>query len=93
MLTVDADRKTVDLEAEGVVQAGLHLSNLIRVEEGEGVVEGSMHVTGALARLGWKLTLYAEGDRLLSIGSGVSRLTGRISVNPLKLRKILKTLR
>jgi len=93
LLSVDADKKTLDVEAEGVGKAGLHISDLIKVEEGgAGMIEGSLKVTGALSRLGWKLTLYAEGDRVLSMGSGVSRLTGRISVNPLKLRKLLKAL-
>ena len=94
VLTVNADRKTLDVEAAGVGEAGLRLSDLVKAQEGGGnVIEGSLHVTGALARLGWRLTLYAEGDRIISMGNGVSRLTGRISVNPLRLRKLLKALR
>jgi len=94
LLSVDADRKTLDVEADGAGEAGLHLSDLVKLEEGKGgMIEGSMHVTDALSRLGWRLTLYAEGDRILSMGSGVSRLTGRISVNPLRLRKLLKALK
>ncbi|HYB07312.1 MAG TPA: hypothetical protein VEB87_04050 [Nitrososphaerales archaeon] len=94
LVSVDADKKTLDVEVEGVGEAGLHLSDLIKLEEGRGgMIEGSMHVTGALSRVGWRLSLYAEGDRVLSMGSGMSRLTGRISVNPLKLRKLLRAIK
>lgn len=94
LLSLDAGAKTLDVEADGVGEAGLHLSDLIKLQEGgASVIEGSIHASGALSRLGWKLTLYAEGERVLSMGSGVSRLTGRIGVNPLTLRKLLKALR
>ena len=94
LLSFDADEKTLDVEADGAGEAGLRLSDLVRLEEGKGgAVEGSLHVTGELARLGWKLTLYSGGDRVLSMGSGVSRLTGRVNVNPLRLRKLLKALK
>lgn len=94
MLAFDADEKTLQVEADGVGEAGLHISDLVKLNEGKGgMVEGSMHLTGALARLGWKLTLYAGGDEVMSMGKGVSRLTGRVSVNPLRLRKLLKALK
>jgi hypothetical protein len=93
-LSINADTKTLEVEAEGVGEAGLHLSDFVKQQEGPAnILEGSMHVGGSLSRLGWKLTLYAEGDRILSMGRGVSRLTGRIKVNPLKLKKILKVLK
>ena len=94
VVTVDADRKAVDVEADGVREAGLHLADLVKLQEGRtGMIAGSVHVTGALARLGWKMTLYDEGERILSMGSGVSRLTGHVRLNPLKLRKLLKDLK
>ena len=94
LLTIDADKKTIDLEADGVREAGLRISDQVKLEEGgRGRLGGAMRVTGALARLGWKLSLYAEGDRVVSMGSGVSRLTGHISVNPLKLRKLLDAMK
>ncbi len=94
LVTVDAESKTLDVEADGVREAGLHLSDIVRVQEGgSNLIEGSRQVTSVLSTLGWKLTLYAEGDRILTMGSGVSRLTGRISVNPFRLRKLLKALK
>ena len=94
VVTIDADQKTIDLEAQGVRDAGLRISDLVKLEEGGGgMLGGPMRVTGALARLGWKLSLYAEGDRVVTMGSGVSRLTGHVSVNPLKLRKLLDAMK
>jgi hypothetical protein len=94
LLSVDADAKALDLEADGMGEAGLRLSDLIKLQEGHGgVVEGSIHVARALSRLGWKLTLYERGDKVLSMGRSASRLTGRISVNPLRLKKLLEALR
>ena len=93
LISVDADKKTLEVEAEGAADAGLRLSELVRPREGaSAMIEEPMRVSGELSRLGWKLSLYAEGDKVLSMGSGVSRLTGHISVNPLKLRKLLKAL-
>ena len=93
VISVDADAKTLDVEAEGVADAGLHLTDLVRLQESSGLTVGSARAAGVLSRLGWKLTLYAGGDRILSMGSGVSRLTGHVSVNPLRLRKLLKVLK
>jgi len=93
LLSVDADLKALDLEADGMGDAGLRLTDLVKLQGQGGLVEGSMHVAGALSRLGWKLTLYERGDKVLSMGSGVSRLTGRISVNPLRLKRLLDALR
>jgi hypothetical protein len=94
MISIDADSKTVEVEADGVGEAGLHLSDLVKVEEGtSSMIQGSMHVTGALSHMGWKLVLFAGGERILTMGSGTSRLTGHISVNPLRLKKLLDVLR
>jgi len=93
-LSINSDEKTLEVEADGAREAGLRLSDLVKLQEGPAnALEGSGHLAGALSRLGWKLTLCAGGDRVLTMGSGVSRLTGRINVNPLKLRKLLQTLR
>jgi len=92
-LSINSDKKTLDVEASGARKAGLHLSEFVTVQEGPvNLLEASGHVAGELSRLGWKLTLYAEGDKVLAVGSGVSRLTGRISLNPLKLKKLLEAL-
>jgi hypothetical protein len=93
-LSIDSDDKTLEVDAYGAREAGFRLSALVSAEEGRvGVLEGSRHVAGALARLGWRLTLSAEGEQILNMGRGASRLTGRISVNPLKLRKLLDALK
>lgn len=94
LLSVDADEKTLEVEISGAKEVGLRLSNLTRLEEGSvRVLEGSRTVAGALSRLGWKLTLCSEGERMLTMGSGAPRLTGRIRVSPLKLKKLLDALR
>ena len=94
LLTIDADKKTLDLEVEGVRQAGLRISDLVKLEEGSGnPIGGSLQMTGTLARLGWNLSLYLEGERIANMGSGVSRLTGHVSVNPFKLRKLLNAMK
>ncbi len=93
LATLDADRKMLDLEVGGMEESGVRLSDLIKIRTGAGAaLQESMRVSGTLSRLGWKLNLYADGDRVLSMGSGVSRLTGHISVSPRRLRKLLKSL-
>lgn len=92
-LSINSDEKTLEVETYGAREAGLSLSGLVKLQEGQvGVLEGSEHAAGELSRIGWKLTLRAEGDRVLSMGNGISRMTGRISVNPLKLRKLREAL-
>jgi hypothetical protein len=82
------------VEADGAREAGLRLSDFVKIREGPiGFLEGSEHLVGELSHLGWTLTLYARGEKILALGSGVSRLTGRISVNPLRLKKLLDALR
>jgi hypothetical protein len=94
MISVDADSKTLEVEADGFGEAGLHLSDIVRVQEGSSsILQGSRQVTGVLSSLGWKLTLYADGELVLTMGRGVSRLTGHIGLNPLRLKKLLKALR
>lgn len=93
LLSVDADEKTLDVEADGLAEAGLHLSAFGLGGNLVSELAGSMHYTGALSRAGWKLNLYSEGDRVLTMGKGVSRLTGRVSVNPIRLRRLLKVLK
>ena len=93
LLSINSDEKTLEVETDGAKEAGLRLSDLVKLKEGRmGVMEGSEHAAGTLSRLGWKLTLRSEGNGVLTMGSGVSRLTGRIRVNPLKLRKLREAL-
>ena len=93
-IKVNGDSKTLEVEADAARQAGMKLSNLARMTGGPvGALKVPIGVAGALSQLGWKLTLRAEGEAVLSMGKGSSRLTGRISVNPLKARKLLKVIR
>ncbi len=94
ILSVDADEKTMEVEADGAREVGIRLSDLVKAQGGTAnMLEGSIHAVGALSRLGWKVTLYADGEKVLSVGKGVSRLTGGISVNPLGLRKLRRALK
>jgi hypothetical protein len=94
VLAVDADAKTMDVEADGAREVGISISDLVKAQGGTAnMLEGSMHAVGVLSRLGWKVTLYADGEKILSVGKGVSRLTGGISVNPLGLRKLRRALK
>ena len=94
LVSINSDKKTLEVEADGVREAGLRLSDFVKLQGGSvSLLESSGHAIGELSRLGWKLTLYADGDKTLAMGSGVSRLTGRISVNPLRLKKLLEALR
>lgn len=93
-LSINSDEKILEVETDGAKEAGLHLRDLVNLREGSvNVLEGSERAARELSRLGWKLTLNAEGERILSMGSGVSRVSGRISVNPLKLRQLREALR
>jgi len=93
-VTVDADSKTLDVDLEKAKGAGLQVSDILRIEGGRTAsVRGSVHVAGALSRLGWKLNLYSGGSRVASLGRGATRLTGHVSVNPLRLKTLLELLK
>ncbi len=93
-LSVRSDERELDLEVNGAKRAGVSLSKVIDLQEGRrNVLNGSEKIAKKLSSLGWKLTLYDKGDGLITMGSGVSRLTGRISANPLRLKRLLEALR
>ena len=90
---VNGDEKTLEVEAAVAKQAGISLSNLAKMDGGRvGALTGPISVAGVLSQAGWKLNLRAGGEVVLSMGRGSSRLTGRITMNPLKARKLLKVL-
>lgn len=94
MLSINSKEKLLDLEVVGAREAGLKLSGLIRLEEGDvNMLSGSEAVARKLSRLGWKLTLHDDGVHLVTLGSGVSRMTGHVSLNPMNLRRVLDALR
>jgi len=92
-IDVNGDKKTLDVEATAAKRAGISLSNLTRMKGGPlGALTGPIRFAGVLSQLEWKLTVRAGGEEVLSMGKGSSRLTGRITFNPLKTRKLLKVL-
>lgn len=93
-IEVNGDTKTLEVEATVAKQAGISLPNLAK-RNGDllGALMVPISAAGVLSQLGWKLTLHTGGEVVLSMGKGSSRLTGRITVNPLKTRKLLKVLR
>jgi hypothetical protein len=93
LLSVQSDGRLVDVELEGIKEAGVTLSRIIRLEVGDAnMLRGSESIARKLSHLGWRLTLYEKGDKVLTMGYGVSRLTGHISANPLKLKRLLDAL-
>jgi hypothetical protein len=94
LVKVDGDSRSVDLETQGIKEFGLKLSELIKLEGGEkgigGIISTSQSTAKRLSEGGWSLALYDKGSRIFKMGRGVSRLTGHIQVNLLKLRKILE---
>jgi hypothetical protein len=94
LLSLDSGEKVVGVELRGVKEAGIRLSRLIRLEGREGsAIGGAESVAKKLSEMGWRLTLYDRGDRVASVGSGSSRLTGHVSINPLKLGSLLDALK
>ncbi len=96
VLKVDAKERSLDLEAKGIRECGIKLSNLIELESGKkgirGMVSGSETTAKRLYEKDWSLTLYDRGSKILRMGRGVSRLTGHIQVNLLKFQRILESL-
>ncbi|MGA2664832.1 MAG: hypothetical protein ABSF83_07815 [Nitrososphaerales archaeon] len=93
LLSIDSRDRAMALEVQGAKQAGIRLRDLVSMEApGEGILRGSETIARRLSSIGWNLTLYDRGDRILTLGSGVSRLTGHVSVNPLKLRGLADVL-
>lgn len=96
LLKVDAESRSVDVEAAGVKECNLKLSSIVKLETGRSglpeLMKESRSTAKELSEKGWKFILYDKGQTILSMGRGVSRVTGRMSVNPLKLRKLLEAL-
>lgn len=104
LIRLDAESRSIDIEARGIKECGVKLSNLIAEENigdlkderrknkvGE-LLRNSEATASTLSKMGWSLSLYDGGDRLLTMGRGVSRLTGYVHFSPLKLRRIFDAL-
>jgi len=93
-IEVNGDEKTLEVEATVAKQAGIRLTKLAKMKGGPvSTLTGPASIAGVLSQLGWKVNLRSGGEVVLRMGRGSSRLTGRITVNPLKARKLLKILR
>jgi hypothetical protein len=93
-LKVDAKTRSVEVETRGVKECGITLSNIIELQgDGKGVralLKGSESTAKGLSEKGWKLILSDRNSTLITMGRGVSRLSGYMRINPLKLRKVLE---
>ena len=93
LLKVDAASRSIEVEAAGVKQTGIKISRVIKSSQAQGgvvrFIKESESTARALSRNGWELSLYDRGSRVLVMGRGVSKLTGYVHANPLKLGKIL----
>lgn len=95
LLTVDAESRSIGIEVEGIEESGVKLSNFgtpnHRVSF-TSLVRTSLTTAKDLAELGWRFSLNERGSTILMMGRGVSRLTGHVRGNPLKLRRLARIL-
>jgi hypothetical protein len=93
LLKVDAETRSLDVEVAGIKETGIKFSKIKTSEDQslgiQGLIKTSRETARELSDIGWKLSVYDKGKSVLTMGSGVSRLTGRISANPLRLRRLL----
>ncbi len=93
-LSIRSDERELDIDVSGAKRAGVKLSEVIKLEEGsESILTASERAAKKLSGISWRLTLYDTGTQILTMGSGVSRLTARVRVNPLRLKRLLEALR
>ncbi len=89
-LKINGELKTVDVELRGLEESDLHLSSIFP-ETKKNLYESMKDSTGlaqALYKDGWNLRIFDDGERLLSMGRGITPLTGHVWLNPLKLTKL-----
>ena len=93
LVHLDAETRTLDVDVDGLRTAGLRIRDLVGQNEGVfGGLTGPVRIASKMSDLGWSLAVYAGKEKVLTVGSGMSRLTGRIGLNPLKTRKLLRAL-
>ncbi len=92
LVKIDAEKKTFDLELKGFEESGLRLSDLMGSSK-KGFLD-SIRQSGGLAHTldkeGWNLRVFDGNDTVLSLGRGVTSLTGFVWLNPLKLSRLLR---
>ncbi len=90
---INCDAKAIEVEMRGVHESGLKLFHLMKTKNRlMNIVRNTQELASGLSDHGWKLNIYSMGSAVLSMGTGVSRLTGHISASPFKLRTIIKDL-
>ena len=93
-LSLRADERELEVEIAGLRESGIGISEIAeRLGGHPGVLGSSVSAAASLSDLGWRLTLYGDGRKILTMGRGVSRLTGHVRVNPLGLVRLLAELR
>ncbi|MDG7018626.1 MAG: hypothetical protein JRN73_09785, partial [Nitrososphaerota archaeon] len=97
MVRLDSESRVLSIEADGMRQSGIRLGKMLGLGRGRGGVGALLVESEGMARrlseMGWTLTLYDKDQRLLSMGNRAPRLTGHVTANPLKLGRLLETLR
>lgn len=90
---IDGETKTLDVELSGVREAGLKLGDFIESEGADGnpieAIKRSSKFARNLKDDGWSLRVYEGDSSVLTMGRGVSSLTGFVWLNPLKLGRLL----
>jgi hypothetical protein len=90
LLKISGEAKTVDFEIKGLDEAGIHLADVFGGSK-KGVIESIRDSSGlarSLNRNGWTIRIFDAGDRLASLGRGVTPLTGFVWLNPLKVARL-----
>ena len=94
-IKVDAESQSVQSEVSGIRESGIKLGSIITPENPNpnllSLLKASRTTAKELDEQGWKFELYDKGKNILSMGRGVSKLTGRIHISPTKLRTIRDT--
>lgn len=95
LLSMDVESRSVGIEVEGILETGLKLSKLAtsnRRPSSAGLLKTSLTTAKGLSDIGWRFSINEKGSPVLAMGRGVSRLTGHVRANPLKLRRLAKIL-
>ena len=97
LLELNATSRALDVQTAGVKKAGIKISNFVKLETGgkrgvSGLLKGAEPTARELSERGWRLTLWDNHSKVITVGRGVSKLTGHIGINLLKLHRILEAL-
>src|SRR5208283_1685919 len=78
VLKVDAKTRSVKVEARGVKECGIRLSNIVELQSGgkgvRALLKGSESTAKGLSEKGWRLVLSDKNSTLVAMGSGVTGL-------------------